>query len=439
MALLIPAEPRSRSNVRLLPPWWPLAAMTAGYPLWWALGLSAAVWPMMSALVLLPRLISSRRQLKVPSGFGWWMLFIVWVVLSTTQISALSRLFSFGYRFSVYFAATLVFLYIYNESEERLPTNRVIGLLTGLWVSVAIGGHLGAVFPRLAFPSLVELVAPRSLTSNALINALVHPEFAQVSRLFGREIGRPHALFPFTNGWGSAWGILFPVVMAWFSLRRPSLGAKLMVAGVLAISLYSVVLSLNRGLWISIVAALVYTTARFAGQRKILPIVMAVVAVALLATVLSLTSLGELVDSRSESGHSDEGRTSLYTQSLEISIERPILGWGTPQPRNDGKIGGPSVGTHGHVWLVLVSQGWVGLGLYFAWWSTLVLRTVRRAAVSDIWLHAVLIVTCVQMFFYEHTPIQLPLAMTVAAVLLRKARLEGEDREPASVVAGAAS
>ena len=248
MALLIPAEPRSRSNLRLLPTWWPLAAITVGFPIWWALGLSAAAWPLVSTAVMLPRLISSRRQLKLPVGFGWWMLFMVWVVLSATQINELSRIFSFGYRFSVYIAATIVFIYLYNETEERMPTKRVIGLLTGLWVCVAVGGHIGATFPRLQFTSLVEFVLPRSLLSNQLVGALVHPEFAQVSRLLGREIGRPHALFPFTNGWGSTWGILFPVVMAWFGMRHPSSRAKLAVAGVLVLSLYSVVLSLNLSL-----------------------------------------------------------------------------------------------------------------------------------------------------------------------------------------------
>ena len=127
MALLIPAEPRSRSNLRLLPTWWPLAAITVGFPIWWALGLSAAAWPLVSTAVMLPRLISSRRQLKLPVGFGWWMLFMVWVVLSATQINELSRIFSFGYRFSVYIAATIVFIYLYNETEERMPTKRVIG------------------------------------------------------------------------------------------------------------------------------------------------------------------------------------------------------------------------------------------------------------------------------------------------------------------------
>ena len=366
MALLIPAEPRSRSNVRLLPTWWPLAAITVGFPVWWALGLSAAAWPLVTTGVMLPRLISSRRQLKLPVGFGWWMLFMGWVLLSATQIDELSRIFSFGYRFSVYIAATVVFLYLYNETEERMPTNRVIGLLTGLWVAVAVGGHIGATFPRLQFTSLVELVVPRSLLSNQLIGALVHPEFAQVSRLLGREIGRPHPFFPFTNGWGSTWGILFPVVMAWFGLRQPSFRSKLAVAGVLALSLYSVVLSLNRGLWISIVAALAYTTARFVGQRKILPIVLAVVGTGLLIVVLSVTSLGSLIDSRSDNGHSDDARSSLYSQSIEKGIERPILGFGTPQPRNDGKVDGPRVGTHGHVWLVMVSQGLVGLGLYLS-------------------------------------------------------------------------
>lgn len=427
MALLAPAEPRSRSTVRLLPTWWPIAAITIGFPIWWAIGLSAAAWPLVSAAILLPRMIASPNSVKLPRGFGWWMLFMGWVVLSTTQLTEINRIFSFGYRFSVYFAATIVFVYIYNETEERLPTRRVVSLLAGFWAAVAIAGNLGSLFPRLSFPSLVQIAAPAVANANPLITALVTPEFAQVSTLFSLEIGRPHPFFPFTNGWGSTWGILFPVVMCWFSLRTTTLRSKIIMGSILVASLYSVILSLNRGLWISIAVALTYAAIRFAAQRKIFPIVVGVIAVVALGIAISFTSLGDLAASRSETGHSNEGRSSLYRQSIEIGIERPVLGWGSPQPNAEGKPGDPSVGTHGHLWLVLVSQGIVGLALYCAWWGSLILRTFHRSAVADIWLHAVLIVVTVQMFFYEHTPIQLPLVMMVAALLVRRSRFENDE------------
>ena len=133
------------SSSTLLPTWWPMAALTIAFPFWWILGISAITYPIV-ALLLVPSLLSSER-VRIPRYFGIWTLFMFLVVLSATQIGAFGRLFAFGYRFSVYFAATVLFLWVYQQSEQRLSTHRVMSFLVTLWCAIAIGGLVGALFP----------------------------------------------------------------------------------------------------------------------------------------------------------------------------------------------------------------------------------------------------------------------------------------------------
>jgi len=358
------------------------------------------------------------ESVRVPKGFGWWLAFMFWVALSATQLDGSADIVAFSYRFSVYLAATLMFVYVFNESEARLPTERVLSLLTGLAIAATAGGLIGVLAPRLNFPSVLELVLPDRIARNEQLQTLSHVQFAQVQRLYGRVIGRPHALFSFTNEWGSAVGILIPVAIASLLVKSTSSGRRILVVSLLFLSTFSIVVSLNRGLWISLAIAFGYSTFRFALKRQLLPIVLAAVVVVLLGAALYWTPLGDLAGERVASGHSDEGRTSLYQQAISLANERPVLGWGTPQPRTD-QPDGPSVGTHGHLWLVSVSQGWVGLALYLAWWLRVLWTGFRQATSVGIWIHAAVVVFAVQMVFYEHTPIQLPIVMVLAAVLAR--------------------
>jgi len=416
--VLVPQE----TSTALLPPWWPLALVTVGFPIWWILGLSVVAWPIVAIFVIGPKLVMRSEPIRVPSGFGWWMAFMFWVVLSVTQLDGSSDVVAFGYRFSIYVTATLMFLYVYNESEARLPTERVLSLLTGLAIAATAGGLIGVLAPRLNFPSVLEIVLPDRIARNEQIQTLSHVQFAQVQRLYGRVIGRPHALFSFTNEWGSAVGILVPIAVASLLVKTTSTSRRILVSVLFLLSVFSVVVSLNRGLWISLAVAFGYSTFRFVLKRQVLPIVLATAIVGLLGAALYWTPLGDLAGERVASGHSDEGRSSLYQQAIALANERPVLGWGTPQPRTD-QPDGPKVGTHGHLWLVAVSQGWVGLALYLAWWSRMLWTGFRQATAVGIWIHAAVVVFAVQLAFYEHTPIQLPIVMVLAAVLARaKAR-----------------
>src|SRR3954467_12772381 len=63
---------------------WPLTVLLVGYPLWWALGMGTLIVfvlcvPMVVQLWL-------RRPVRVPPGFGIWLVFLIWVALSATML-----------------------------------------------------------------------------------------------------------------------------------------------------------------------------------------------------------------------------------------------------------------------------------------------------------------------------------------------------------------
>src|SRR5690606_4217063 len=97
-----------------LPPGWPLTLLFVAFPLWWALGLGTFIFvilavPMAAALI-------RRDTLRVPKGFGFWLLFIAWMLLGVTMLWAdapgavpggggFGRLMVFGLRAAMYLSA----------------------------------------------------------------------------------------------------------------------------------------------------------------------------------------------------------------------------------------------------------------------------------------------------------------------------------------------
>ena len=75
------AAPEARRSG--LPEGWPLLALFGAFPIWWALGLSSLIW-VLAAVPMLVRLLA-RGRVRVPKGFGLWLAFLFWMLLSATQ------------------------------------------------------------------------------------------------------------------------------------------------------------------------------------------------------------------------------------------------------------------------------------------------------------------------------------------------------------------
>lgn len=407
-----------------LPYAWPLDAMFVTFALWWVLGLHSFVWQIM-AVPLAYRLISDRRTLRVPRGFGIWLMYLGWHLLSATTLVRPGQMIGYSYRLSLYLSATVVFLFVYNAPRDLLPMRRVYGMAMALWITTVVGGWLGVLIPNGGFPSAVELLLPGPTRSNEFIGELVHPQFAQVQQFLGYPLGRPQAPYVYTNHWGSAFAILTPIVLlGWAQLN--SLRSRLGLQLGLTAALIPAVVSLNRGMFLSLGAALLYASARSgrigARARRTL-----FATVAVLLVLLMVTPLGQLASDRQESQHSNQGRSILYEQAIAKTIDAPLLGYGGPQ-EVEGDLLLPPVGTQGQFWLVMVSNGFVGLGLYIGFLLSLWRRTRKLPAATSV-AHLLILILLVQMFVYDLIHAAHHIVFLVVAAALREQHEEERERD----------
>src|SRR3954470_5940843 len=108
---------------------WPLTVLLVGYPVWWALGMGTLI----VFVLCIPMLVHLwlRRPVRVPPGFGIWLLFLAWVALSATMLDvnpsgtlpaeAIDRTVSVVFNFAGYIAVAIVLLYLGNLTEEEYP------------------------------------------------------------------------------------------------------------------------------------------------------------------------------------------------------------------------------------------------------------------------------------------------------------------------------
>lgn len=407
-----PATPSVyRSEAEAPLPAWPLVLMISAYPMWFLLGLGGFMWVALAA----PMAVSlvRKRDLVVPRGFGLWVVFLVAVVASGFSIDTAGRLSGFVLRLGYYMAATILLLYILNGGRT-VTVARVVRAFTVLWLLTVVGGYLALVLGDVSFRSPMWYLMPRALLSNELINTLVTPGFADLQDIIGVPVPRPKAPFPYTNSWGSMMALTTPWALAALTEPRVGFPPRLVRIG-LAASVIPIVISLNRGLWLSLGLGMIYWAIRMGtgGDRRLLA--RFVVAGVVLVAVIVFSPLGDLIGSRVDNGHSDGDRMGLAIAAIEGAAERPIFGWGAPRPNGNQ----PSVGTHGQMWLVTFSHGFVGAAAFVGTLVSFLVRTRNQRTGPGMWLHTVILVALLQMPVYLMIPHSLFAVMAAVAVAIR--------------------
>jgi hypothetical protein len=361
-----------------------------------------------------------QRTVLAPRGFGVWVAFLLWMLGSATQLDDPDKYITFGYTASLYVAATILLLYIFNISRQALPTSRVITTMVIFWIFIVAWGVLGVLFPTVSFTSPIEMLLPQGLVSNEFVYSLVHPTLAQVQDILGYEQPRPNAPFVYATNWAAAFGLLTPfVILGWKHARTSAW--KLLTAATFAVSVVPVVSSLGRGLWLSLSAGLMYAAVRsaMAGKSRTLRTILVLIATVL--AVVYLTPLRTLVSDRFANPHSNQTRLNLYEEATERVMESPLLGFGTPQPA-EFNPNAPPVGTQGQLWQVLVSHGIVGALFFLGWFIYQFWRL--RSASTDVgfWSHTLILIALVQTPFYDSLGIPLAVIMIAIALAGREAR-----------------
>jgi polysaccharide biosynthesis protein PslJ len=413
----------------------PLVALIVLYPLWWALGLSVLIFQII-AIPMLVHLLRNRHSIKVPPGFGFWVAFLGWAALSLVMVwysppgtaddPVAQRTLVALFRYTQYFAMGVILLFVGNLPRARLSADRFGWLLGLAYAYGVVGGLLAVLAPRFEFTSPVEFLLPGNLASEPWVASMVHPSLAQVQDFIGEEVGRPAAPFGYTNMWGAVLAMLLPWFFTTWVLRAT--GHKRMGGiALLALGVIPIIVSLNRGLWIALVVIVVITAWRelLAGRPTVVIGLLGAIVVAL--PLIALSPLGGLVQQRLDNPHSNALREVTTERALEISVYSPLLGYGTTRDMVGSnqsiaigktpecpKCGNVPLGQNGQFWMVLVSQGWVGVVLFYGMFVTVVLRWWRtRAPLVAAGTLSVLI--CLLMSFY-YDMIIVPLAFLVLSV-----------------------
>ncbi|MGP3913932.1 O-antigen ligase family protein [Nonomuraea sp. 10N515B] len=418
-------------------PAWPIAALLVGYPLWWALGFGG-----LSVVVLavpMAVLLWRRRPIRVPPGFGLWLLLIAGYLVSAIMLAETppgtygelgpGRIVGYAMRLALYAAVLIMVLYLGNLTERELPQLRLVRMLGVLFVTTVAGGLLGVFLPGFSYTSPVEWLLPRWLGDNPFVQNLIHPTAAQTQKVLGYAMPRPEAPFEWANAWGSNVSVLLIwAVVGWWVYGGPR--HKLFVAAAIALAAIPIVYSLNRGLWIGLGLAVVYLIVRVGGRTR----VALCGAVAAAALAFALSPLAALVAQRLDKPHSNDIRAFTVTATLAAAQHSPVIGYGNTRNATGNHrtittgrtewcttCGHPPLGSDGQLWLLIITQGFTGAALYVAFF----LGAIRRhwSDRSPIGLAGVLVMglVLVYMFVYDGLVTPLGLYLISFALLWRNA------------------
>ena len=428
-ATLQPLTTRVQSK-RMLPYGWPLFAAFGLFPVWYVLGMGALIWfflaiPMTFSLV-------ARSKVKVPRGFGLFLLFFIWMLATVIQLqgSGTDRLFGFAYRAGLYYSAGVWCLYIYNAPKRLLSTRTILKALTWMWIVVVAGGWLGIASPTMEFTTLTEKLMPQGLQNNDLVYTLIHPKVDEVQTFLGYDVARPQAPFDFSNNWGGNFALMLPFVCAFWGQLR-TLARRNLLRLVAVFSMIPVAFSLNRTLWLCLIVTLVYGGARFAIRGKGKGGFQAICAVSIVAYLMfNFGPVGQLISDRAQTNHSGSGRALLYNEAADSVKKSPLLGYGAPRAsqRNPNL---PPVGTQGHFWLVFFSHGFPGMILFVGFVSSAMWRTRRARTAAALWCHITLLLAMIMMPFYGLFHMQLHVVAIAFALASREMVDPDEPTKPA--------
>lgn len=419
MALLSPSvvrPARVRRTTTALPAW-PLLILFWGLPLIWASG-ALQFAPALLAVVMVFLLVL-RRGTTVP--WPAWVLgvFLLWMAASSVQIEGFGSWMGFALRW-VNICAALVYVVYYWNARETLDHHRFLRAAVVAWATLVGLGLLTFVIPEARLTTPIGLLLPDGITSNALVQNYFFPPLAEVQMPWGapEPYNRPAAPFPYTNGWGSGFVLLTPLVLAYLTTVRFRARHLLIVAGLLA-SLAPAVATTNRGMFLGIAVALGYVMVRMVLRGRIGVALAGTAGVAAVGGWLVASGAVERILGRQQYSDSTGTRSDLYRDTFLATLDSPLLGYGAPL--YDETVG-IEMGTQGYIWTLMFCYGLVGLGLFMVYLHGTTLMTLKVRTTTGLLIHAAPVAACLFFTYYGLDAVQFILISLSLAVLLRSRR-----------------
>jgi O-antigen ligase len=282
--------------------------------------------------------------------------------------------------------------------------------------------------PRFEFTAPTEYLLPASLAGDAYMQALIHPASAQVMDILGYESARPKAPWEYTN----LWGYMLSLLVVWMLVAWVVQGTgwvRWFALAAAALSVVPIVYSLNRALWMGLALSLVFAAVQALRRGRVALVGACAVLVAVALLVLAASPLADVVRSRADNPHSDDGRAATNAQSVTAADHSPVLGWGTTREGlgSEQSIAiGPSaecpmcghhvIGNAGQLWMTLIANGWVGTAFFLAFFAVTAWR--HRSVSTPVGQAALLTVLLLFWYMLFYVALMSPLAVTLIAVAL---------------------
>lgn len=425
-------------SIRLprLPASWPIWALVAGFPLAWLLGVTAVMFPVF-AVPMAWQLVRLRR-VRVPPGFGLWLLFLFWVAISAVALNAtapdtlppsgFSRYIGALVRLLDYLAMTVILLYVGNASPRRVTQRSVIRSMGTLFVVTVVLGIAAVLFPRFSMRSPISYVLPASLMRSNTGTTEGVLQLSQVQSVLGYDAPRPAAPYTYTNAWGFALSLLLVWAIALFWVGTDH-RRKLLLGVILLVAVVPIVYSLDRGLWIGLGLSAIYVAGRLALRGRLLAVAGVLASILLIGAILVASPLSGIVGTRLQNGDSDQVRSSLASLSLEAAEASPIVGYGSTRQTQGSastiavgksadcsKCGNRQIGSTGQLWMLLISQGFVGTMLYFAFFLRVAWSYRHDRSPTGIAASLAILLSVFYSLFYP--ALLIPLCITMLSVAL---------------------
>lgn len=435
---------------RKLPVTWPLTALILGFPLWWLIGV-AAFMPIVLAIVMLVQLWR-RKVVALPSGFGWWLALLVWVGLGIFVLSAdapggvpggagFSRLAVWGFNLATYLSSTVALVWMANLNEREMSFAKLSRVIGWFFVFSTFGGLLGMVAATVELRSLLELILPSGIRSNAFIRSLIHPGLADVQGVLGRPEARPKAPFAYANTWGSVIALSLPFfLVGWikYGTRRHRLVAPV----VLVLSSIPIVYSLNRGLWACLAVGVAFFIVLQVRKGRLGALVVATAAMAAGVALFLVTPLSTIVGERFENQHSNDRRGQLLVGTVEAAVNgSPVIGFGGTRDVQGSfaSIAGggtpecpacrvPPLGTQGQLWMVIFSQGVVGALFFLSFFLAALWRSSGLMTLTESVAFCAVLFFLIQIFVYDTGGIPMLIVMLGISAGWREWRVRHPER-----------
>ncbi|WP_254909777.1 O-antigen ligase family protein [Micromonospora sp. NBS 11-29] len=428
-----------------LSPTWPLSAMFVLYPVAWMLGVSTFIF----VVLAVPMAVQLRRRgsVRVPPGFGIWLILLLWVLLSAMMLglrapntlppSGGGRYLGWGIWLANYLALTVLMLYVLNMRQRELSQRRVVRLFGFMAVVTVIGGYLGSLLPSVGFMAPLNYLLPPGIANQPYVASLMDVRFAQVQQVLAGEDAspRPSAPFEYTNSWGENIAILLIwLIVGWVVLGGPV--RRLLGIAIALAAIYPIIYSLNRGLWVGLGISVAYVAIRLALRGRMVVLGGLALAVGMIGVLVVATPLGRTFDERLQNGHSDDIRATLSEGAVTAANHSPILGYGGNRAligsnrsiaigKSDDckQCGNRELGSNGQFWSVLVGQGWVGAICYNGFFLYCLWRYRRDHSAIGIAGSLVLILMLFFQFTYGALEATLAYALISVALLARNDQL----------------